>query len=78
LVACLPVGMSHVSSVVITAGVGSQIRKGEEMGYFQFGGSDFIMVFERTARLAISCHPQEHFRQGAAVGRCRDSKPNSD
>ena len=71
LVACLPVGMAQVSSVVITAEVGSCIRKGEELGYFQFGGSDFVMVFERRAKLALFCAPEQHFLQGAAVGHCR-------
>ena len=75
LVACLPVGMAQVSSVVITAEVGSPIRKGEELGYFQFGGSDFVMVFERRAHLALSCQPEQHFLQGAAVGPCRDGEP---
>lgn len=75
LVACLPVGMAQVSSVVITAEVGSQIRKGEEMGYFQFGGSDFVMVFEQRAFLAMSCRPDEHFLQGAEVGRCCEGRP---
>lgn len=70
LVACLPVGMAQVSSVVITAELGSRIRKGEELGYFQFGGSDFVMVFERSAQLALQCQPEQHFLQGAAVGRC--------
>jgi len=71
LAACLPVGMAQVSSVVITAEAGSQIRKGEEMGYFQFGGSDFVMVFEQRALLELSCRPEQHFLQGAAIGRCR-------
>jgi phosphatidylserine decarboxylase len=70
LVACLPVGMAQVSSVVITAEVGSSIRKGEELGYFQFGGSDFVMVFERGAELALACQPEQHVLQGAAVGVC--------
>jgi len=75
LVACLPVGMAQVSSVVITAEVGSYIRKGEELGYFQFGGSDFVMVFEQRAGLQMSCRPEQHSVQGAAVGRCRQGGP---
>lgn len=71
LVACLPVGMAQVSSVVITAEVGSFIRKGEELGYFQFGGSDFVMVFQRDAQLQMECRDEQHFLQGQAVGRCR-------
>ena len=77
LVACLPVGMAQVSSVVITAEVGSRIRKGEELGYFQFGGSDFVMVFERGANLKLHCQPEQHFLQGAAVGRCGGCTPEN-
>ena len=70
LVACLPVGMAQVSSVVITAEVGKLIRKGEEMGYFQFGGSDFVMLFEASARVEFSCEMEAHSLQGSAVGVC--------
>ena len=34
LVACLPMGMAQVSSVVLTAEVGVTFHKGEELGYF--------------------------------------------
>ncbi len=68
LVACLPVGMALVSSVVITAEVGRTLRKGEEMGYFQFGGSDFVMVFERSANVQLSCEPGVHYNQGVQIG----------
>ncbi len=69
LVACIPVGMGHVSSVVITADVGLTLRKGEELGYFQFGGSDFVMVFERKCQVELSCRVDSHYVQGAAIGR---------
>lgn len=67
LVACLPVGMAQVSSVVITAEVGKAMRKGEELGYFQFGGSDFVMLFEAAAQVHFNCGEEEHFLQGSAV-----------
>lgn len=70
LVACLPVGMAQVSSVVITAEVGAVLRKGEEMGYFQFGGSDFVMVFENRSKLRLICTPDSHALQGEEIGRC--------
>ena len=70
LVACLPVGMAQVSSVVITAEVGAVLRKGEEMGYFQFGGSDFVMVFEACCRVALDGREGVHVQQGRRVGRC--------
>ena len=71
LVACLPVGMAQVSSVVITAEVGAVLRKGEEIGYFQFGGSDFVMVFERGSQIEMTCQADEHFLQGQEMARSR-------
>ena len=68
LVACLPVGMAQVSSVVITAEVGCVLRKGEEMGYFQFGGSDFVMVFEAGCAVQLEGRPQAHVQQGRRIG----------
>ena len=68
LVACLPMGMAQVSSVVITAGVGVTLRKGEELGYFQFGGSDFAMVFERASNGRLIAQPGVHGRQGTWIG----------
>jgi phosphatidylserine decarboxylase len=46
VVAVVPVGMSHVSSVTLTATEGKHMAKGEEFGYFQFGGSDIIVLFQ--------------------------------
>lgn len=69
LVACLPVGMGQVSSVVMTAEVGRRLRKGEEMGYLQFGGSDFVMVFEERCGARLDCESDSHYLQGSAIGR---------
>ncbi|MFE7592561.1 phosphatidylserine decarboxylase [Kitasatospora sp. NPDC057512] len=46
LVAIVPVGMAQVSSVKMTMTVGAQVPKGEEFGYFLFGGSDIILLFQ--------------------------------
>ena len=71
LVACLPVGMAQVSSVVLTADVGATLRKGEELGYFQFGGSDFVMVFEAACGVELDDEPKKHRMQGERAGVCR-------
>ena len=68
LVACLPMGMAQVSSVVITAEVGQTLHKGEELGYFQFGGSDFVMVFERASNVQLISQPHIHYNQGSCIG----------
>ncbi len=68
LVACLPMGMAQVSSVVITAETGQTLHKGEELGYFQFGGSDFVMVFERASNVQLISQPNIHYNQGSWIG----------
>ena len=47
LVACAFIGMSDVSSCVIGDGIeaGARVGKGDERGYFQFGGSTVCVLF---------------------------------
>jgi phosphatidylserine decarboxylase len=64
LMAFVPVGMSEVSSCVIDAKVtpGYHVGKGEELGYFQFGGSTHCLVFRpgAIAEFALAAIPQPH------------------
>jgi len=71
LVAVLPIGMAQVSSVVMTADEGVTLRKGEEFAYFQFGGSDHIVLFEAAAAVTISAEVNEHYNQGTRIGESR-------
>ncbi len=66
-VAVLPMGMAQVSSVVITKGVGDHVDKGDELSYFQFGGSDIVMVFERQANVAMTAATGVHYKYGRCV-----------
>jgi phosphatidylserine decarboxylase len=45
LLAVMPVGMAEVSSCVITVYPGQKVKKGAELGYFQFGGSTYCLIF---------------------------------
>lgn len=45
IVAVVPIGMCQVSSVHMTA-VSGACAKGDEFGYFLFGGSDIILLFQ--------------------------------
>lgn len=58
LVAIIPVGMCTVSSVNMTAAVGSTLQKGEEFGYFLFGGSDIIVLFQKDVAKTILQRPE--------------------
>ena len=44
-VAVVPVGMGFVSSVNITVDEDTRLAKGDEFGFFAYGGSDINMVF---------------------------------
>jgi len=68
LVAVLPIGMAQVSSVNMTAVEGSYLNKGEEFGYFMFGGSDIIMLFEADSDVVITAAPNIHYNCGMCVG----------
>ncbi|KAI1151481.1 putative phosphatidylserine decarboxylase [Nemania diffusa] len=69
LVAVLPIGMAQVSSVIPTAEVGKTLFKGEELGYFQFGGSDVVLVFEGGQGVHITAQENQHYNMGEAIGR---------
>lgn len=69
LVAVLPIGMAQVSSVIVTAEVGDTLRKGEEISYFQFGGSDIIVLFEAASNVSFTAQPNVHYKQGARIAQ---------
>lgn len=69
LVAILPIGMSQVSSVIMTAEVGVTLRKGEELSYFQFGGSDIVVLFENASNVSISAQPSVHYKMGTKIAQ---------
>lgn len=76
LVALLPVGMAQISSVVLTAEPGVELYKGEEFGYFQFGGSNILMLTQ-AGRFTpdpalVPADPKatpSHLLQGQRIGR---------
>ena len=67
LVAVLPIGMSQVSSIILTAEVGVTVRKGEELSYFQFGGSDIVVLFEASSNISFSAQPAQHYKMGTKI-----------
>ncbi len=76
LVAILPVGMSQVSSVNFEEGlqVGTEVRKGNPMGWFDFGGSDVVILFQKGFGLELEASPlpdgsYPHGRVGEVLGR---------
>ena len=61
LVALIPMGMAQVSSVNFEENVqvGNTFKKGDPLGYFLFGGSDFIMLFQEKANFKILAQMNE-------------------
>ncbi len=49
LMCVIPIGMSEVSSCIINEKIipGHKVKKGDELGYFQFGGSTHCLVFQK-------------------------------
>jgi phosphatidylserine decarboxylase len=66
LVAVVPIGMGHVSSVIVTAEPGVWLSKGEEFGYFCYGGSDMILLFQKD-RVAFTAAVGTHYKQGERI-----------
>ncbi|WHM40737.1 phosphatidylserine decarboxylase family protein [Streptomyces sp. BPTC-684] len=67
MVALVPVGMSEVSSVTITANQGQEVKKGDEIGYFSYGGSDIVMVFQKQSNVTVLPNADKHYRVGEQI-----------
>lgn len=72
MVAVLPIGMAQVSSVNLTPDLGECLIKGEEFGYFSFGGSDIITLFEAD-RVELTATIGRHYKQGQQIGHVKKS-----
>ncbi|HKR30296.1 MAG TPA: phosphatidylserine decarboxylase [Terriglobales bacterium] len=70
LVAVLPIGMGPISSVNLTPEVGSRLQKGDEFGYFMFGGSDVVMLFQNK-NVVIDAEVGKKYLQGQRIGEVR-------
>jgi phosphatidylserine decarboxylase len=45
--------------------VGQQLKRGDEMGYFQFGGSDIVIIFQRGVDVEL-LHGEKFLLMGEA------------
>jgi len=76
LVALLPIGMAVVGSVnfMNNIKVGTKLNKGDMLGYFLFGGSDFIMLFQDKVKFTLDAPRQadnnsyKHILMGERLG----------
>jgi phosphatidylserine decarboxylase len=49
IVCVIPVGITEISSITLTARRGDRVKKGDQLGYFSYGGSTVAIVFQRGA-----------------------------
>ena len=57
IVTFIAIGMSEIASVVIDLFEGQRVRKGDPMGTFQFGGSSFVLLFQRGVKVNFVYDP---------------------
>lgn len=76
LVALLPIGMVAVGSVNFEDNVvpGNKVKKGDMLGHFAFGGSDFVMIFQEDVNFELTSPTDkdgnyEHILMGTELGR---------
>ena len=76
LVALMPIGMAAVGSVNFEEYViaGTTVKKGDMLGHFAFGGSDFIMIFQDGVTFTLDAPMQnegssyKHLLMGERLG----------
>lgn len=49
MVCVIPIGITEISSVTLEVGSGDRVKKGDELGYFSYGGSSMCLVFQPGA-----------------------------
>lgn len=49
MVCVIPIGITEISSVAISVSHGQRLEKGQELGYFSYGGSSMCLVFQPGA-----------------------------
>ena len=71
VVALLPIGMMPVTSInwAPEVKVGAEVTKGQELGYFLFGGSDFVILFQSGISFTLKPQLFSHQLMGEELGR---------
>jgi phosphatidylserine decarboxylase len=69
LIIVMPVGMAEVSSCVLLDKIkpGYRIKKGEELGYFQYGGSTYCLIFRPGVIKKFEVQEGKDVKMGQAI-----------
>ena len=75
LVAMMPIGMSQICSCnwLESLHVGDRLERGQEMGWFLFGGSDIVLIFQRDINVQL-LHSGDHLLMGEAYAHLTRTK----
>jgi phosphatidylserine decarboxylase len=49
---------------------GARLQKGDEFGFFLFGGSDIVMLFQKK-KIVIDAEVDKKYLQGQRIGEIR-------
>ena len=63
-VGLVPIGMDFVSSCNLSVSTNDYLNKGDEFGYFLFGGSDLIMLFEKDFSKQVALEKGKLYKLG--------------
>ncbi|EIW80648.1 hypothetical protein CONPUDRAFT_57480 [Coniophora puteana RWD-64-598 SS2] len=75
LMCFMAVGMAEVSTCEVTVKEGDEVRKGQELGMFHFGGSTTCLVFRPEVRVVFDAEVRELGRRvllNSPLGRVED------
>lgn len=72
LMAFIAVGMAEVSSCALSVEEGQHVEKGDELGYFQFGGSTHCLIFQKDVidMFVQDAFPAEDFNDSNIIKVC--------
>jgi len=73
LMCFMPVGMVEVSSCIIDPKIkpGYHVKKGEELGYFQYGGSTQCLIFRKGVIKKIIAEKNHFYKMGEEVAEAK-------
>jgi phosphatidylserine decarboxylase len=69
LMVMMPIGMAEVSSCVLGDKIkaGYRVQKGEELGYFQYGGSTYVLIFRPGVIKNFMVKESDDLKMGQAI-----------
>lgn len=73
LMCVMPIGMSEVSSCIINKKIkpGRKVSKGDELGYFQFGGSTHCLIFQKDVIDKFCVKKDDDVKMGSLIAQTK-------